>query len=198
LYVTFPVKDSLFLSIFSFDKEIAEDFFNFGCCRHCKSKALSWSNYNRKPRGLPKELSQDTLDKYRYRFSFICRPCRLRTTPPSVRFMGRKVYTALSILWISLACEQGISPPLHDLRILMESCLSQQTIERWMRWWQHNVWNCSFWKTFRGQLLGEIKKNQIILGVWNHFKQQIMETASLVNAILKFFSPITRPEIYPF
>ena len=183
---------------FFIDQEIADEFFRTGCCRHCKSKELSRSDYPRDPRGIPKDASEEIINKYSCRFSFLCRKCRRRTTPPSVRFMGRKIYATLGVLWVSLENERGALPGLEELRQLMGKCLSDVTIERWLNWWQSKVWNSPFWKEFQGQLLGEIKQSQFISGVWDHFKRQLSDSTSICDAVLRFFSPITKPEVYPF
>ena len=61
--------------------------------------ALHSASYDRKPRGCPAGLGQE----YAERFSFCCAVdgCRKRTTPPSLRFLGRKVYLATVVTLIS-------------------------------------------------------------------------------------------------
>src|ERR1700692_2080641 len=69
--------------------------------------ALHSASYDRKPRGCPGGLGQE----YAERFSFCCAVdgCRKRTTPPSLRFLGRKVYLATVVTLIS-AMLQGTTP----------------------------------------------------------------------------------------
>ena len=61
--------------------------------------ALHSASYDRKPRGCPGGLGQE----YAERFSFCCAVdgCRKRTTPPSLRFLGRHVYLATVVTLIS-------------------------------------------------------------------------------------------------
>src|ERR1700721_45893 len=61
--------------------------------------ALHSASYDRKPRGCPGGLGQE----YAERFSFCCAVdgCRKRTTPPSLRFLGRKVYLATVVTLVS-------------------------------------------------------------------------------------------------
>ena len=63
------------------DKELAEAV-QAGACLYCGAK-LHCGDYPRKPRGGP---------EWDERYSFDCSRCRKRRTPPSVRFLGRKVY----------------------------------------------------------------------------------------------------------
>ena len=67
-------------------------------CRICGG-ALHSAPYDRKPRGGPAGLGQE----YAERFSFCCAVdgCRKRATPPSLRFLGRKVYLATVVTLIS-------------------------------------------------------------------------------------------------
>ena len=68
------------------DKDLAATTKKQGCS--CGGR-LHCANYPRKPRGGCENLPQS----YDYRLSFCCDRdgCRKRTTPPSVRFLGRKV-----------------------------------------------------------------------------------------------------------
>jgi hypothetical protein len=72
---------------------------------HAQVKALSKlhrSDYDRKPRGGP---------QWEVRFSFCCAQegSRRRHIPPSVRFMGRRVYAGLVVVLVS-AMIHGLKP----------------------------------------------------------------------------------------
>ena len=60
-----------------------------GGCPHCGG-VLHSARYPRKPRGAVERLP----DEYGWRLSLCCarEGCRKRATPPSLRFLGRKVY----------------------------------------------------------------------------------------------------------
>lgn len=101
------------------DEEFAKSIKDKGCPK-C-GDVLDVSNYPRKPRGI--ELLEDGSD---IRFSFCCRndSCRQRVTPPSLRFLGRKVYIALIIILSQTSeyARAGGSP-------------SRQTLARWKNYW---------------------------------------------------------------
>jgi hypothetical protein len=86
---------------------------------------LHSARYPRKPRGGPAGLGSS----YEQRLSFCCATegCRKRTTPPSVRFLGRKVYLGAVVVLVS-ALRQGPSPMrvsvLHELFGVGERTLS--------------------------------------------------------------------------
>ncbi len=74
---------------------------------------LHAASYDRKPRGCPAGLAQE----YAQRFSFCCAVdgCRKRTTPPSLRFLGRHVYLATVVTLIS-ALMLGTIAELQELQ----------------------------------------------------------------------------------
>ena len=90
--------------LLSIDKDLADSTRQQGCS--CGGR-LHCANYPRAPRGGPDHLPEE----YRCRFSFCCDRdgCRKRMTPPSVRFLGRKVYLGAVVILIS-AMRQGPTP----------------------------------------------------------------------------------------
>ena len=92
---------------------------------------LHSANYLRKPRGTPVQLPEQE----RLRFSFCCDRdgCRKRMTPPSVRFLGPKVYLGAIVILIS-AMRQGPSP--RRVRELSARFVAdRRTIARWQVFW---------------------------------------------------------------
>src|SRR5258708_4320763 len=65
-------------------------------CRHCGG-ALHRGDYARKPRG---GRLANVAEAFCRRFSLCCsrEGCRRRTTPPSVRFLGRRVYVGAVVV----------------------------------------------------------------------------------------------------
>ena len=78
------------------------------------------------------------LTQYRYRLSFCCARdgCRKRVTPPSVRFLGRKVYLGAVVILVS-AMRQGPTPRrVRELTELFGA--SRRTIYRWRDFWNEH------------------------------------------------------------
>ena len=94
--------------------------------------ALHSASYDRKPRGCPAGLGQE----YAQRFSFCCAVdgCRKRTTPPSLRFLGRKVYLATVVTLIS-AMLLGTTPA-RLARLSIVPGIDRRTLARWRAWWR--------------------------------------------------------------
>ena len=94
---------------------------------------LHSANYRRKPRGGGDQLPED----YGYRLSFCCdrEGCRKRATPPSVRFLGRKVYLFGVVVILVAAMRQGPSPQrVRELSRLFGA--DRRTIARWQVFWR--------------------------------------------------------------
>jgi hypothetical protein len=81
-------------ALLALDRELAGAAKLRGCPR-CGA-ALDVADYPRKPRGGPFALA----DEHGRRLSLCCRRdgCRQRVTPPSVRFLGRRVYFSAVVL----------------------------------------------------------------------------------------------------
>jgi hypothetical protein len=93
---------------------------------------LHSAGYPRKPRGGPPELGSEWCR----RASFCCARdgCRRRSTPPSVRFLGRKVFFGLVVLLVPILRE-GLTPARFR-RLEEQLGVSRRTVLRWRRFWQ--------------------------------------------------------------
>lgn len=91
--------------LLQFDDDLATSTRADGC-RSCAG-TLHSAYYRRKPRGAPRGLEP----QYSERASFCCavHGCRKRSTPPSLRFLGRKVYLATMVVLVS-AMRCGLTP----------------------------------------------------------------------------------------
>ena len=69
-----------------------------GGCPACGGRLHS-ASYPRKPRGIPRALGE----LFQSRFSFCCAEagCRRRCTPPSVRFLGRRVWLSVVVIMMT-------------------------------------------------------------------------------------------------
>ena len=127
-------------------------------CGFCDS-ALHSARYPRLPRGAPLS-SQDS-----YRFSFCCsrEGCRRRTTPPSVRFLGRHVYLGIVVVLVT-ALRQGPTP--RGRRILADEFdVDERTIRRWQLWWRETFPRTAVWKEMKARLNSDVVETEIPLAL---------------------------------
>ncbi len=154
-------------------------------CGDCGS-ALHSADYPRKPRGGRIELPER-------RFSFCCARdgCRRRHTPPSVRFLGRRVYLG-AIVVLATAMQQGITPVRAGrLRELLG--VSLKTLARWREWWRTAFVESVFWKAAKAAFSPPAEERGLPLSLLERFGPN--EETRLV-ALLRFIHELSTPEGY--
>ncbi len=125
-------------------------------CPYCKAP-LHRADYPRKARGAPDGLENHLLR----RFSFSCsrEGCRRRLTPPSLRFLGRRVYFALTFVLVSVL-SHGITPRRRKaLREFVD--LDRRTLKRWQRFWADNFTGSAFWRDLRARFCKPVDESRL-------------------------------------
>jgi len=165
------------------DAELAAAARSAGCA--C-SGVLHSARYPRKPRGLPNDVGRDV-----WRASFCCASCRRRTTPPSVRFIGRRVYFG-AVVVLATALQQGLSPwRARRLRDLFG--VSAQTLARWRAWWTETLAESAFWKAARADFSPPVAEGAAPSSLLERFAGAGHEALA---ALLRFLSPLSTPSDY--
>lgn len=137
---------TLYRVLLAVDDDLAAQVQASGC--PCGGRLHS-ARYRRKPRGALTLLPPG----YRWRQSYCCERdgCRRRRTPPSVRFLGRRVYLGAVVVLVS-ALVHGPSPSrLRRLKALVG--VSRRTVERWRRWWLSSFVASPVWEDTRARLV---------------------------------------------
>ena len=120
-----------------------------GGCGFCEG-VLHSARYPRLPRG----ISASNNDSYRFSFCCSREGCRRRTTPPSVRFLGRRVYLGIVVVLVT-ALRQGPTP--RGRRVLAEELdVDEQTIRRWQLWWRETFPRTAVWKEMKARLTSNV------------------------------------------
>ena len=175
---------TFYQSLFQIDEQAARETQVAGC-PYC-GDALHCADYPRKPRGLRSALDET----YAKRVSFCCARdgCRRRTTPPSVRFLGRKVYLGVIVVLVT-ALEHGLTAQRR--RLLIEQLdLWPQTIARWRRWWQEHFPRLRGWQGLRGRFVPPLERTQLpgaLLGRLNG-----RDLGDRLCRLLHLIAPLTR------
>ena len=183
MYHEWPRTSTFWLFLFSIDQDLAQSAKEKAC--PCGGR-LHRANYPRKPRGAGEELP----DVYGCRFSFCCarEGCRKRVTPPSVRFLGRRVYLAAVVVLVS-AMRQGPSP--RRVREPSERFgADRRTIARWQVYWREHFPHTPFWKVARGRL----RPMAAVVLVPRNLLEMFLcgnEACREWGQLLRFLSPIT-------
>jgi len=167
----------------SIDEDLAKCTQRQGCT--CGGR-LHCANYPRAPRSGLDRLPED----YRSRFSFCCDRdgCRKRATPPSVRFLGRKVYVGAIVVLIS-AMRQGPTPRrARELSSLFG--VDRATITRWRAFWRDHVPSTPFWKLARARVVPVVEIVTLPLSLVEAFGRGNDPYQDWVR-LLRFLSPLT-------
>jgi hypothetical protein len=164
-----------------FDEDLAAEQRAGGCPR-CGG-VLHSASYPRKPRG-----AAGLAPEYGWRLSFCCarEGCRKRATPPSLRFLGRKVYLGAVVVLVS-ALRCGVTPMrMHYLEEWVG--VSRRTVMRWRRWWCEHFVATAFWRANSSRLMPPLAHAQLPAALLERFAGAGRER--LISA-LRWISPLT-------
>jgi len=140
---------------------------------------LHRANYKRKPRGGPAWERRD---------SFCCERdgCRRRRTPPSVRFLGRRVYVGFVVVVVA-ALRHGVTAG-RARQIQEKLGIDRRTLERWRDWWLGAFARGRFWKASKARFMPPVCEGTLPLSLCERFE---VERAEGLVRLLKFLAPIT-------
>ena len=155
-------------------------------CEYCGGP-LDRADYPRKPRG---ELGE-AAGAYERRCSFCCRQdgCRKRATPPSLRFLGRKVYVAVWVVVASVAGQatkrtgRGRPRRVHGV--------PTRTVLRWLDWWQTVFGLGAFWSEAMGYFATPVE----VTGLPTTLLARFGRGPAALEKTLRFTSPITTTSV---
>jgi len=151
-------------------------------CQWCGGK-LHQAHYPRLGFGLPRNL----LTLYRSRISFCCASCRRRTTPPSLRFFGRRRYVSIIFVLLSALRSSPSERRCEQLSRRFGVPVSLATWKRWLSWWRLNFPQTVLWVTVKTHFALSTESTPITL-----LTQFTAKTLSqrLMQALV-FLSPLT-------
>jgi hypothetical protein len=174
--------DTRFFSLLlAIDRDLAAHAHAGGCA--CGGP-LYVANFARKPRGARGLLPAG----FERRLSFCCGRdgCRRRATPPSVRFLGRKVYLAATVVLVT-ALRHGPSPA--RLAALREALgVEPATVARWRTWWQQTFAPSPFGRSLRARLVAAFYPGRLPGSLLAAFVGPPPEP---LVALLRLLAPIT-------
>lgn len=142
--------------LLAIDEEMAATRKTEGC-GYCGGR-LHRGDYGRKARGVA-----SSEEAYRVRFSFSCavEDCRRRATPPSVRFLGRRVYVALAVVLGTIIGHGSKPRRVEELQKLIGFRVDRRTVERWRRWWRQGFPKTKRFKALQGLLKRPVSKRHL-------------------------------------
>lgn len=172
---------TFFATLTRIDHDLAEHVRAAGCA--CGGR-LDSARYPRKPRGGPAGLGPE----YEWRLSFCCARdgCRRRTTPPSVRYLGRRVYLGVVVVLVS-AMTHGLSVR-RVAELHAHLGVGLRTLRRWRRWWQQSFLESRLWRGARGRFVPPVDEERLPASLLERLGA---EASAAVLRALVLFAPIT-------
>jgi hypothetical protein len=178
------LRDSSFFGfLFRIDKDLAAKVRERRCLL-CGA-ALHSGRYPRKLRGAPASFPDD----HRWQLSLCCSRdgCRKRHLPPSVRFLGRRVYLGVVVVLVSAMIGGITQKRAEAIREIVG--VSIRTLHRWRKWWREIFVVTPFWKANRSRFAKPPEAADMPRSLLESFPHKRLRER--VIALLEFLSPIT-------
>lgn len=172
---------AFFSLLLGIDQDLAAEACALGC--RCCGGRLHRACYPRKPRGALCPLDP----AYRQRWSFCCARCRRRTTPDSVRFLGRRGYLGVVV---TLACALTTGLSLRRAGVLTTQLhVPLRTLQRWRRWWLVDFVETRFWRGQQALFMPPVAACRLPESLRSRF-QSTDQSAAWCD-LLRFLAPLT-------
>lgn len=152
-------------------------------CPLCAAGVLHRANYPRKPKACPQEVLHD----YQSRWSFCCHRCRRRSTPMSVRFLGRRVYVALAVVVLAAKRNRinaAITAVVETLGV------PERTVARWRQWWLQRFACTALWQEMNARFMPPVQIVDLPRSLMDRFTGATHEA---MLRLLTFLSPLSVP-----
>jgi len=159
------------------DQEFAAET-RAGRCPGCEGP-LHAANYPRKPRGCLAAVREE----YSRRLSFTCGRCDARSTSPSVRFAGRRVYLTV-VLMLRSPPGSGSGQELCDLL-----SIPARTLKRWREWWRQDFPSTRFWRAMRERFMPPVVIDGLPQSLLSRFASASM--SDRLTQALRWIAPLS-------
>ena len=120
------------------------------------------------------------------RFSLCCGRdgCRHRATPPSVRFLGRRVYVGAVVIVASVVGLAAVSARAAA----RTTGVAERTTRRWLRWWRGPFTMTAPFVELTARLLPAFSRSAMPTSILDRL---LGEPAARVTRLLAWLAPIT-------
>jgi hypothetical protein len=180
----FELEREFFALLEQQDRQIAKQVAAEGCpvC----GGPLHRGDYERKPRGA---RIAPAGEEFVRRISLCCgrEGCRKRATPPSLRFLGRRVYLGAVVIVVSL-----VAQALATAAALRQATgVPARTAQRWLSWWRGPFITTEVFVAIRARLVGvdiDALPASIVGRLEGTWKQRL-------NAMVELVLPITTSSV---
>ena len=186
---SFKIGDNIFLLLVEMDEGIGARVKSGGCLL-CGGP-LHRSDYPRKPRGA---LLVVVGELFSTRISLCCGRdgCRKRATPPSVRFLGRRVYLGVAVVMASIMARAARTPR----EVSRTTGIPSRTVNRWRSWWQTDFVESRVYQEERGRFLPPLAIEALPGSLLERFAGAGVTAAMALVRTLGFVAPLTTASVH--
>ena len=151
-------------------------------CGNCGGP-LYRGDYDRKPRG---GLLATAAEVFGRRFSLCCGRdgCRRRATPPSVRFLGRRVYVGAVVVLASVA----VLATATARAAKRATGVPTRTTRRWLRWWRGPFTTSRPFIEISARLVPAVSRSALPTSILDRLEG---EPAARLSRFLGWLGPLT-------
>ena len=188
MWHTSIVDDKFFEQLEEEDARVAAGVKVAGC-PHCAGR-LDRADYPRKPRGGDLAGIGERLDR---RISLCCarEGCRRRATPPSVVFLGRRVYLGIAVLKASLNAATAREVRTTPTPPAPAPSPPDRTVKRWLGWFQQVLPRSVYFAAARARLWPPIEDTTELPAVVVERFARGRTAVEALRATLRFLAPMT-------
>lgn len=155
-------------------------------CGACGGR-LHRGDYRRKPRGA---LLAAAGEEFVVRFSLCCgrEGCRQRATPPSLRFLGRRVYVGAAVIAASVVALAIRSAAAVRAR----TGVPTRTLRRWLAWWRGSFTATAVFIAIASRLVPAVDRAEIPASILERLDGA---TLARVRRLLEQVAPLTTTSV---
>jgi hypothetical protein len=182
MFVEIELGSEFFEGLMAIDEAIVASV-RAGACGECGGP-LHRGDYPRKPRGGHVAAAAEAFGQ---RFSLCCgrEGCRRRSTPPSVRFLGRRVYVGAVVIIASV-----IAVARKAAR--RETGVAPRTARRWIRWWRDMFPTTSVFVALAARLVPTVERRRLPASILERF---VGDELVRVRSMLGWLAPLTTASV---
>ena len=151
---------------------------------------LHRSDYPRKPRGGLLAVGGEAFSR---RLSLCCgrEGCRRRATPPSVRFLGRRVYLGVAVILAGMASRARATAGA----VKRTTGIPARTVARWRSWWRTRFPESRLMQAERGRFLPPVVVEELPASLVERFDRAGGDLVEAVVRTLGFVAPLTTASV---
>jgi hypothetical protein len=178
--------DKLRRFLLAVDQDIAARVRSAGC-KYCGG-VLHSALYPRVVLDAPETAGGDRAR----RIGFCCDKCRRRTTPASVRYMGRRRYSATAMILLSAVRNEIGDSTLAAMRASLG--VTRRTLARWRRWWREDFVQTPLWQAQQGRFMPPVQLEALPLSLLDRFNGD--DARIQLIHLLRFLLPLSGPGMF--